>query len=78
MEVNDGRGIHDMLAIDYRIYASDVNKMFVVARMSAIGDRWPDTIINPDSGLTYNFKSNEIMEDWMIGNYSGHAKYIRI
>jgi len=48
--------------------------ILVVAEMSAMGMHWPPIIHYEDK--IYQFCSNEAMQDWMIGEYSGHAKYV--
>lgn len=62
-----------MSAADYLIYAFDSDSVYVVADMLAYGLCWPTTIKH--KGVTYKFAHNEVMQDWMVGNYSGHAKY---
>ena len=64
-----------MRAGDYRIYATEGTTMYVVADMLAMGMEWPPTLVSKPDNKIYRFKCNELMEDWMIGNYSGHALY---
>ena len=64
---------------DYTIF--DLNKtgdMIVLAFYSGMCMKWPDTIHDEKTDETYKFASNEVLEDWMVGNYSGCAKYILI
>jgi hypothetical protein len=58
---------------DYHVYSISDGVMMVVAHFSGMALEWPSAIENVQS--RYKFQSNEAMEDWMIGNYSGHAKY---
>lgn len=51
---------------------------YVVADMLQIGRNWPPIILDGKLGKSYKFECNEVMEDWMVGNYSGHAKYVEI
>jgi len=46
---------------DIKVYIQTEEKLNVVATFGA---------------TAYQFSHNEVMEDWMIGNYSGHAVYI--
>jgi hypothetical protein len=64
---------------DYIIYSVGSNgEMHVVADMLAHGMEWPTVIHDPKTGKDFSFRCNEVMEDWMVGRYSGHAKYIEI
>ena len=51
---------------------------FVTADMLEIGREWPIRIRDGKTGSEFTFICNEVMEDWMVGNYSGHAKYLEI
>ena len=65
-----------MTTSDYRIRSvSDDGIMLVLAHMSGISLSWP-SIIQDEHGKTYMFRSNEFMEQWMVGDFSGYAKYI--
>ena len=55
-----------------------LHQAYVTADMLEIGRDWPTTIQDGKSGSTFKFASNEVMEDWMIGNYSGHARYVEV
>lgn len=65
---------------DYRVYAQAEEQVgtsiYVVADILTMGWDWPETISY--KGKDYRFKSNEVMEDWMIGNWGGHAKFVEI
>lgn len=65
---------------DYRIYAQADEQVgtsiYVVADILTMGYDWPTTLTY--KGAEYKFLRNEVMEDWMIGNHGGHAKYIEI
>lgn len=50
----------------------------ITADMLQHGREWPLVIEDAKTGARFSFISNEAMEDWMIGNYSGHAKYLEI
>ena len=68
-----------MIEDDYRIRSVSSNEvMSVVSYFSGIALEWPPLIQYKKTDETYKFVSNEVIEDWMIGNYSGHAKYILI
>lgn len=59
---------------DYKVYGvGDNGDVYVVANFAGISKEWPTTLTVDE--LDYKFVSNEAMEDWMLGNYSGHAKY---
>jgi hypothetical protein len=65
-----------MTSDEYRvIYISDT-ELRVAADMLAYSKDWPPSITR--EGRTYQFSTNEPMERWMAGEYSGHAKYIAI
>jgi hypothetical protein len=49
---------------------------YVVADMLEFGCEWPLVIHDNKTGAKFSFITNEVMEDWMTGNYSGHAKYL--
>ena len=66
-----------MHADDCRVYSIG-DSMMVVATFAGMGRDWPDTLVDKTTGTIYIFQSNEPMQDWMIGNYSGHAKYIKV
>jgi len=55
-----------------------LHQAYVVANMLEFGREWPTFIHDPKDDVTYKFECNELMQDWMIGNYSGHAKYVEI
>jgi hypothetical protein len=65
-----------MSASDYRVYTIDTEggTLYAVADMLAMGYTWPPVIV--EDGISYHFDSNEVMEPWMTGEYSGHAKYV--
>lgn len=52
--------------------------MMVNAHFSGMAMEWPAIIVDVKTGQSFRFKSNEVMEDHMIGKYSGYAKYIQI
>ncbi len=64
---------------DFQIYKvslendKEKESIYAVARFSGMGLDWPRVVKH--CGKYYKFASNEVMEDWMIGNYSGHAKF---
>jgi hypothetical protein len=37
---------------------------------------WPTNLFY--IGKVFKFECNEVMKDWMVGEYSGHAKYVEI
>lgn len=65
---------------DYRVYTQEEEKVgtsiYVVADILTMGWDWPPIIIY--EGKEYKFLRNEVMEDWMVGNWGGHAKYLEI
>ncbi len=61
---------------DYCIYGESKGCIFLVAHMLAYSMDWPPQISY--HGKDYKFNSNEFMEDWMVGYYSGHARYVEI
>lgn len=64
---------------DYRIQSvSSDGTMIVLAYFSGMGLEWPATVHNDKTDQTFTFVSNEFMEQWMVGNYSGVAKYTLI
>ena len=69
-----------MMVDDYRIYAQTEEQIgtsiYVVADILTMGWNWPLKLTY--RGKEYKFLRNEVMEDWMVGNYGGHAKYIEI
>lgn len=52
--------------------------LHVVAGFGGMSLEWPDTIYDDKSEKTFKFECNEIMEPWMAGKYSGHAKYVEV
>jgi len=63
----------------YMIYSNRSDGViYVVADFLTVGWNWPSTIRDDITGETFGFFCNEPMEDWMIGNCGGHAKYIKI
>jgi len=69
----------------WRIYAVAFNERtdglshaYVTADMLEVGREWPSVIVDGKGGKSFQFVCNELMQDWMIGNYSGHAKYVEI
>lgn len=72
----------NMQSGSWRIYktetqnrAGGLKHAYVVADMLEISSQWPLIIYDKD-GTKYSYISNEAMEDWMVGNFSGHAKYL--
>lgn len=61
---------------DYQIYGVDAGYLWVVASILTMGWDWPLQIIH--RGKTYKFSNNEAMDDWMIGEWGGHAKYVEV
>lgn len=49
---------------------------YITADMLEFGKDWPLVIEDKKTGAKFSFICNEVMEDWMVGNYSGHAKYL--
>jgi hypothetical protein len=62
-----------MQASDYHVYEKGPDFLLVVGDMLSFGMEWPDTIAK--DGRVYRFRTNEVMEDWMVGRYYGHARY---
>lgn len=60
---------------DIKVYRQTEEKLNVVATFGATAQEWPPTLT--EGGKQYQFSHNELMEDWMIGNYSGHAVYLK-
>jgi hypothetical protein len=52
--------------------------MYVMAHFSGMSMTWPPLITDGKGGKTFKFVCNEVMEDFMVGNYSGHAKYVEV
>jgi hypothetical protein len=64
---------------DYTIRSVSSNgELKAMAHFSGMSMKWPTEIYDNKTGKTFRFASNEPMEDWMVGNYSGFAKYILI
>jgi len=61
---------------DYQIYGVGSGHLWVVAGILTMGWDCPLQIIH--RGKTYKFSNNEPMEDWMIGDWGGHAKYVEV
>jgi len=61
---------------DYQIYGVGSDYIWVVSGLLTYSMEWPDRIVN--RGKTYKFGSNEPMDEWMIGVWGGHAKYIEV
>jgi hypothetical protein len=61
---------------DIWIYENKGSEVFVVASILSFGMEWPRNLNYV--GKVFQFQTNEVMEDWMIGEYGGHAKYIEI
>ena len=49
--------------------------MLVMAYYRGMGLEWPPFITCDKYEKTFKFVCNEPMEDFMVGNYSGYAKY---
>lgn len=64
---------------DYVIYSVRFTEpketMQVLANFSGMALEWPPFITDGKGGKTYKFVCNEVMEDFMVGRFSGHAKY---
>lgn len=58
---------------DIKVYRQTEKQLNVVATFGATGLEWPAVLT--EGGKEYQFSHNEVMEDWMVGNYSGHAAY---
>jgi hypothetical protein len=63
-----------MLPTDYRVYWTNGPDLFLISYFSGMTDEWPP-IVRHDN-RDYKFASQEFMETWMVGQYSGHAKYV--
>jgi hypothetical protein len=57
-------------------YDKPLREAMVVARAGTIGMDWPDTI--QFDGVTYKYSNNEVMLDWIVEHWGGHARYIEI
>lgn len=72
--------MHFMSPSEYLIYGQADEtvgtSIYVVAGYSGLGWDWPPTLAY--EGKFYIFQCNEPMETWMVGHFSGHAKYIEI
>jgi hypothetical protein len=64
--------------IDARERKDGLKQAYVVADMLESGREWPLTIHDPKNNVEYKFECNEVMQDWMVGNCGGHAKYVEI
>lgn len=69
----------------YRIYSimffereDGLCQAYVVADMSEFGRVWPIVIHDDKHEISFRYESNEVMEPWMAGKYSGYAKYVEI
>lgn len=60
---------------DYHVYIEqdDGKEIRAVSHFSGMTSAWPSTIHH--CGKTYNFVTQEVMQDWMVGNFSGTARY---
>lgn len=58
------------------IYEVSGPEAFAVSSMLTYSQEWP--AILHYIGKSFKFQSNEVMKDWMIGEYGGHAKYVEI
>ncbi len=68
-----------MIKKDYAVYNSGASadgqlELNVVAHFSGMGLEWPKTIVH--EGKEYKYECNEAMKGWMVGKYSGHARYL--
>jgi len=63
-----------MVDADYKVYGVGTSDISVVAYFSGAQKEWPPYIEH--RGFLYRFNSNEVMQPWMIGDYSGHSKYL--
>ena len=61
---------------DYQIYGKGSDHIWVVSGLLTYSMEWPDRITN--RGRVYKFASSEPMEEWMVGDWGGHAKYIEV
>jgi len=61
---------------DIDIFFSTDEELRVVVNFGGMCRTWP-TIITTEVG-DYKFKCNDFMQEWMIGDYSGTARYERI
>jgi hypothetical protein len=69
----------EMSENDYTIRSvSSSGELKAMAYFSGMSMKWPAEIHYFKTDQTFRFVSNEPMEDWMVGNYSGFAKYILI
>lgn len=59
---------------NYYIYEKSNNKLLVLGKMSSFGMEWPPTILQ--GNVVYKFQYQEVMPEWAVGNYYGHASYI--
>ena len=65
-----------MTKYDYQICCVDRDNLFLAANLLAHGLEWPAVVVYESA--SYEFVSNEVMKEWMVGNFSGHAKYVKI
>ena len=63
-----------MVEVDYKVYGVGTSDISVYAYFSGAQKDWPPYIEYCES--LYRFNSNEVMQPWMVGDYSGHAKYL--
>lgn len=69
----------EMSENDYTIRSvSSDGELKVMAHFSGMLMKWPAKIHDDKTNQTFRFASNEPMENWMVGNYSGFAKYILV
>jgi hypothetical protein len=39
---------------------------------------WPEIIHDGKHGKSFKFQSNEVMEDFMVGKFSGYASFVEV
>ncbi len=52
--------------------------LYAMARFSGMSMDWPEIIRDEKSDKSFKFQSNEVMEDHMVGCYSGYASFVEV
>lgn len=58
---------------DYHVFHVGDDGLHAAAHFRGMTSEWPATIVHYQK--KYNFETQEVMEDWMVGSFAGHAKY---
>lgn len=75
----------EMAECDYQVRkvsfserADGKHVLYAMALFSGISMEWPKTIVDGKGGKIFKFQANEVMEDFMVGKFSGYASFVEI